>query len=228
MKISIGVLTASALLHRKFVQSIMSLIYPSGVESNINILEGYQIPFARNRAVKNALKNNSDYLFFIDSDMVFPSDTLKRLLAHNVDIVNVLAFRRIEPHYPCIFDWNEENKCYITSDYSKKPGGLMKVDACGMPCILIKMDVFKKMSEPWYYYRDNLFSSDLTFCENAKKAGFDINVDTSLKVGHIGEEKVINEEYYLKHLSPESKKEWNENMKFNLRKVREKENSPRE
>lgn len=226
MKISIGVPTSSARLHRKFVQSLMSLSYPQGIDADINILEGYQIPFARNRAVKNALNNNADYLFFVDADMIFPPETLRVLLSHNVDIVNALAFRRIKPHYPCIFNWDESNGCYITADYSKSQKRLLKVDACGMPCILIKTDVFKKMQEPWYYYRDNLFSSDLTFCENAKKAGFDINIDTQLKIGHIGEEKIIDESFYLSHLDKENKEQWYKNMKEFIR--REKENSPRE
>lgn len=228
-RIIIGIPTASALLHRRFVQSLMSLQYPQGVDADINIVEGYQIPFARNRIVQHALELDADYVFFIDADMIFPPDTLKRLLNHNVDIVNALAFRRTSPHYPCIFSWDEENECYITADYSSSKTSLMKVDACGMPCILIKTEVFKKMKQPWYYYRDNLFSSDLTFCWEASKLGYDINIDTFLKIGHIGEEVIIDESFYLNHLSPEEKEKWNLNMKdFLIRNVNtEKENCPR-
>lgn len=224
-KIMIGIPTASANLHRKFVQSLMQLKYPPGADVDINIVEGYQLPFARNRIVQQAIEKNCDYLFFIDADMVFPPDTLLRLLSHNVPMVNALAFRRIKPHYPCIFKWNEKEGSYETVAYY---GGLQEVDATGMPAILIKTEVFKKMKQPWYYYRDNLFSSDLTFCENARKLGYKILIDTDLKIGHIGEEVVITEEYYLNHLSQEAKEQWNKGMREGLASERAdfKENNP--
>ena len=220
-KIMIGIPTASAMLHRKFVQSLMQLGYPPHAEVDINILEGYQLPFARNRIVQNVIEKNFDYLLFIDADMVFPPDLLLRLLKHDVPIVNALAFRRIRPHYPCIFSWNKKEGSYETAEYST---GLLEVDATGMPAILIKTEVFKKMKQPWYYYRDHLFSSDLTFCENARKAGYKILIDTDLKIGHIGEEVVITERYYLNHLSLEEKEKWNKGIRKGLKeKASEKE-----
>ena len=227
IKLMIGIPTASALLHRKFVQSLMSLQYPPNVDVDINICEGFQLPFARNRIVQNALEKNCEYLFFVDVDMVFLPDTLIRLLKHDLDIVNALAFRRITPHYPCIFNWNETEKSYTTVSYST---GLLEVDATGMPAILIKTNVFRKMKEtwpkqPWYYYRDNLFSSDLTFCENARKLGFKIMIDTDLKIGHIGEEIVIDEQFYLSHMSEDAKKEHNEGVRQFLSREKLNDNS---
>jgi len=227
IRIMIGIPTASALLHRKFVQSLMSLRYPPNVDIDINICEGFQLPFARNRIVQNTLEKNCEYLFKSIADMIFPPDILIRLLNHNLDIVNALAFRRTKPHYPCIFNWNETEKSYETVSYST---GLLSVDATGMPAILIKTDVFRKMKEtwpnqPWYYYKNNLFSSDLTFSENARKLGYKIMIDTDLKIGHIGEEIVVTEEYYLNHLSPEEKEKHNQGIRDFL-KVDGKKNDP--
>ncbi|MCP6720491.1 MAG: hypothetical protein KJI72_04210 [Patescibacteria group bacterium] len=225
IKITIGVPNSNEYLHRRFVQSLMSLQYPINAEIDFNMIFGYQLPFARNRIVQEAMKNGSDYIFFIDADMVFPADMLTRLLKHDVPMVNALAFRRIKPHYPCIFKWNEKEGCYETSAYTK---GLLEVDATGMPAHLIHIDVFRKMKQPWYYYRDHQFSSDLTFCENAKKLGYKILIDTDLKIGHIGEEIVITEEFYFNHLSPEAKEEWNKDMREHLKSQRAdfKENNP--
>ena len=214
----IGIPMSSEMCHRKFMQSLLSLQYPANAEIDINIVSGYQLPFARNKIVQDALKKNCDYLFFIDADMVFPHDSLIKLLKHDVDIVNALAFRRIAPYYPCIFKWDAEKKCYETIDYSGNPRGLLSVDATGMPCILINLDIFRKMTPPYYYYRDHLFSSDLTFCENVKKLGYSIWVDTSLQIGHISEEIVVDESFYLNHLQPEEKEKWNAGMTQNLEK----------
>lgn len=215
LKIMVGIPTASALLHRKFVQSLMSLQYPQNADIDINIIEGYQLPFARNRIVQNCLEKNCDYLFFVDSDMIFPPGTLVRLLNHQLDFVNSLAFRRIKPHYPCIFNWNKKENSYETVQYSK---GLLEVEATGMPAVLINAEIFKKMkevwpSQPWYYYRDNLFSSDITFCENARKLGYKIMIDTDLKLGHIGEEIVIDEQFYINHMNEDAKKQHNEGIR---------------
>lgn len=188
----------------------MALKYPENTDIQFSQIFGMQLPFSRNKIVKDALENGSDYLFFIDADMVFPPDTLTKLLNHNKNIVNALAFRRTKPYYPCIFKWNNKEKTYETMSYTN---GLKKVDATGMACMLIKTDVFKKMDKPWYYYRDHLFSSDITFCENARKLGYEIFADTDLKIGHIGFEKVINEKYYLNSMSPESRKKWNKGMR---------------
>ena len=227
IRIVIGIPTASDMLHRKFVQSLHCLQYPTNVEIDINIVSGHQLPFARNRIVQHSLETNADYLFFVDADMIFPPDTLVRLLKHNLDIVNALAFRRTKPNYPCIFNWSETEKSYTTVAYTT---GLLEVDATGMPAILIKTDVFRKMKEiwpnqPWYYYRDHLFSSDLSFCENARKLGYKIMIDTDLKIGHLGEEIVVTEEYYLNHLSPEEKEKHNQGIRDFL-KVDGKKNDP--
>jgi len=223
LKIVIGIPTATDYFHRKFAMSLMSLKYPPHSDVDINVVVGAQLPFARNRIVQHALDSNSDYVFFIDADMIFQSDLLIRLFERNLPMVNALAFRRIAPHYPTIFKWDETNKYYETVSYTS---GLKEVDATGMAAHLIKTEVFRKMNKPWYYYRDNIFSSDLTFCENAKKAGFKIMIDTDIKIGHLGSEEVITEEYYINHLSPSEKEKWNANMKDELSKVRanEKEN----
>ncbi len=203
LKITVGVPSATEYIHRKFMESFMNLQYPAGVQVQYAMVYGVQLPFARNHIIEDALKNNSDYLLWIDADMIFTSDLLVKLLLHNKDIINALAFRRVQPHYPCIFKWNTNSQCYETMKYSK---GLLEVDAMGMSACLIKIDVFKKLKKPWYYYRNNIFSSDLTFCWNAKKAGYKLWVDSSLKIGHLGSEKIITEQYYLNHLSIGAKK----------------------
>jgi len=222
IKILIGIPTASNYIHRKFMQSLMSLQYPQNCDVDINIVSGYQLPFSRNRIVQRAIETNSDYVFFIDADMVFSPDLLTNLLKHDVPMVNALAFRRTSPHYPCIFSWNEKESCYETMSYTT---GLLSVDATGMAAHLIKTEVFKKMKEanpdkPWYYYRDDLFSSDLTFCENARMIGYEILIDTDTKIGHIGDENVITEEFYINHLSQKAKDDWNKGMRENIQKIK--------
>ena len=221
LRITVGIPTSTSFFHQKFVQSLMSLQYPPNTDALHSIVTGYQLPFARNRIVEEALKNNSDYIFYIDVDMIFPPDALIRLVNRHVDICHALSFRRTPPHYPCLFDWHDDSKCYETVDYSKGDNNLVSVDAAGSACTLINMDVYKKMKKPYYYYHNDAFSSDLTFSMNAKKLGYDIFIDRTLKIGHIGAEIIVTEDHYLATLSSKSKEEWNKNMKKALK---EKEN----
>jgi len=221
LKITIGTPSATEYLHRRFVQSLLSLEYPENTDVQFSQVFGIQLPFARNHIVQDALKDNSDYLFFIDADMIFPPDILIKMLLHDKDIINALAFRRIEPHYPCIFKFNEKEGTYNTVEYY---GGLISVDATGMSCILIKTEVFKKMKQPWYYYDQHLFSSDLTFCKNALKLGYKVWIDTDLKIGHLGADKIITEQTYLDQLNTENKAKWNAGLRdFMRRRATEKE-----
>ncbi len=220
-KILISILNSSEYFHYRFMQSLHSLRYPKNSDITIQLLIGHQLPFARNRGVQKALSDNFDYIFWLDSDMIFPSDSLERLLQRKKDIIHALSFRRTAPHYPCLFEWREDLKSYETIDYSKKSDDLIECDAAGSACTLINTKVYKQLKAPYYYYRDNLFSSDLTFSENARKIGFVIYVDRTLKTGHIGNASVITEKEYLFSLSNESKKEWNANMQKHLTKEKE-------
>lgn len=208
IKITIGILTASSFLHIEFVKSLMRLQYPGNAEIRFETMEGYQIPFARNQVVENALKNKSDYIFFLDVDMVFPPNVLIKLLSYKKQIVNALAFRRQYPHFPAVFKWNQENNCYETIHY-KQNSGLIECDATGMACILIETSVFKQLERPWYYYKDNLFSSDLTLCSHIKEKNIPIFVDTSTTIGHIGRNVIATEKNYLESKNPESIKKYN-------------------
>ncbi len=208
LKITVGILTATAYFHRRFVESLLRLEYPPNSEVRFDIMEGFQIPFARNRVVEDAFKDNSDYIFFLDSDMVFPPDSLMRLLNHNKSVVNALAFRRQHPHFPAVFKWNKENFCYETIHYQLN-SGLTAADATGMACILIKTEVFKKLKKPYYFYDKNLFSSDLSFCRSLNKIDVPIYIDTNLKIGHLGDNKIATEEDYIRNKNPEAIKKYN-------------------
>ena len=62
-------------------------------------------------------------------------------------------------------------------------------------------EIRAKGRPPSYFRWDEKgFGEDMTFCQDAKKAGARIFVDTSIKVGHIGE-ITITEENFLRELS---------------------------
>lgn len=158
-------------------------------------------PLAREECVKYALNAGCDYLFMIDDDMICPNDLFEKLYRHNVDIVGPLMFTRNPPHkpviYSCMDGWDTvEKQSYFINHYvmNYPKDKLIECDAFGFGCALIKMDVFKKMGAPYFALCSNT-GEDILFCYNAKKHGFRVHVDTSVKLGHLGNPICVTEEY---------------------------------
>lgn len=158
-------------------------------------------PLAREEAAKHALNGNCDYLLFIDDDMICPHDMFEKMIAHDVDIVGALAFTRNPPHkavmYSCVDGYDPiTRQNYFINHYvlNYPKGKLVECDAIGFGCVLIKMDVFKTIPQPWFALCSNS-GEDITFCYEAKKHGFRVFMDTALPVGHLGNPICVTEDY---------------------------------
>ena len=69
---------------------------------------------------------------------------LKGLLAHDVDIVAPLVFRRHAPYEPVLYYFEERGWHRHMVDYPRK--SFFEVGAVGMGCCLVKTSVFKKVN----------------------------------------------------------------------------------
>lgn len=159
------------------------------------------VPYARERLAEGAIEMGCDYLFMVDDDMLAPPDLFYRLAAHDKDIIAPLAFTRNPDHKPVIyetvegFDKTSGNKYGLTRFVMSYPRNqLVQCDAVGFGAILIKTSVLKAMPKPWFFGMEQT-GEDITFCLKAKKLGFQIWMDTSVKLGHLGSSIVITEEY---------------------------------
>jgi len=166
---------------------------------------GVFTPLAREKICEGAIKQNFDYVFMFDSDMSLPVDVLDRLFNHNVDIVSPLAFMRRPPYYPVIFMQRkgiENGKAWFSNHTVKNypKDTLFECDATGFGAVLIKTDVIRKMSPP-YFMSTCGTGEDILFCVNAKnQAKARVFVDTSVKLGHLASRThLITEEVYENH-----------------------------
>lgn len=189
-------------VHNKFVASLMTLLKP-GVGQFIDSV-GSVIHESRNLLVEKALELECTHVLFIDDDMIFPPEALVKLLEHDVDIVCGLAFRRLPPYDPVIFKQHVND--ILATEKIKQ--GLVEIDACGSAFILIKRRVFDKMPNPWYKWGDTSLGiyvesgglgEDLSFSLRAKRMGFKVYCDTDLIITHLGQEKEVTDETYLKY-----------------------------
>lgn len=136
---------------------------------------------ARNALVAQAKAANASHILFLDSDMVFPPDTLDRLVAHHVDIVCATYVRRTGDH-----------AMLGAVDINAKPKGwLNPMLHIPLGCTLIKLSVFDTLPTPWFAYLstpEGTQSEDIYWSLAARRAGHTIWCDPKLtsEVGHIG------------------------------------------
>lgn len=134
----------------------------------------------RERLVSKARENSCTHMFSLDYDMVFDQLTLSLLLANDKDIVTVpYNYRRLP-------------KETMVKTFDGMKESLFKVFGSPLGCSLIKMSVFDKLEKPYFPLETNkngdvIVGEDIGFCIKARKAGFDIWCDPTIKIKHLGE-----------------------------------------
>jgi hypothetical protein len=149
---------------------------------------GSSIALNRMAIADNALAWGADYLLWIDSDHVFPANSLERLLAHNVDIVGVNQPRRAfgQPSTAVIVE-DGQLRFVVTTEAEAKAGLVQPVTALGLALCLIRSSVFGRMERPWFENWPG--GEDSYFFAKLSKLAVPVHLDHALswEVGHIGE-----------------------------------------
>jgi hypothetical protein len=142
----------------------------------------------RNMAAVSTIKNEFDYLWFIDDDVMIPLDTLERLLACEADVAAASVIIRGYPFNFMAFRYTGINNESLEAmpSYPKDEGAVINVDAVGFSCCLIKRQILEKVPEPWFLTGGN-HTEDIYFCLNARDVdpNCTIKVDTSIDCEHI-------------------------------------------
>lgn len=104
---------------------------------------GLPVADARNMSVRGAIERDCEYVYFVDYDVLVPRDALTRLIARAAPMVGGLYFTKAEPPWPLVLVDG-----HSTMDWT--PGDLVKADATGMGCMLLRVDLLKKLDPPWF------------------------------------------------------------------------------
>jgi len=155
----------------------------------------------RNSAAKAALEMEADYLMFIDDDAVLINHpSLFKELKDKIDndenkhIVMPVVYVRGYPFNPMFFGWanepeREDKLIDFYNDWKDQPvtdNNLLEVAAIGCHTCLIKAEVFKAITEP--FFMTSLYNTeDVYFCmkchDHIENIG--IYVATDMTVGHL-------------------------------------------
>jgi len=182
MKITLAI-PSNRGVRTKTVKSLLDLVAKGGYEFHVIIAEyGYTIAENRNYLSSQAFKNDSEYILMVDDDMVFPNDTLDRLIGHKKDIIGVASNQRKLPIQTTVEPLGG----------GEIPDKVFEVKAVGGGVLLIDMVVFKKMPQPWFSFKTHsngmtMVGEDKWFCDKARGVGFSVWCDPTIIIKHLGE-----------------------------------------
>lgn len=160
------------------------------------------LPVARDTLVNQALQSDCDYIFFLDSDMIFedpqnPNEAINILYQcinkdkSNKDAKIVSGLYRAKQKQGFNYAmWLRVNEKGFGPIY-KWTGNWLEADVVGLGCCLIDLDVFRNIPKPWFYWEvQDGISEDFYFFELAKKHGYNTHIFTDVKLSHLGGLKV--------------------------------------
>lgn len=148
----------------------------------IDRIGGNQIAYQRNEAVRH---REGDWLLFVDNDCIPSFNALTQLLTVNVPVISGTVLERQVPFEVCATKNVEPHERWKVEDLPQQP---FPVPAVGTGFLLIRDQVFRRMSDPWFRcgkVHPEVIAEDFDFCLRAAELGFPIYLDPRVHIGHL-------------------------------------------
>lgn len=227
-KVSIVCPIAESVPPKVFRDALALIAYSTqnGIEViDIGITERELIDEARNNLVTTFLATSTEWLFWMDADMILPKETIVELFKvaeeKKAKIVTGIYYQRKGKNLPVLWSRGVETEnSGLSGEGSPKSkvnkycGAFMfphpdkkdpfPIHAAGFGCVLVHRSVFETLDYPWFKFIKGQCSEDFYFFVNAKEAGFTAWAVPTLKIGHIADAPVITSDNFYKNA-----KEWN-------------------
>jgi hypothetical protein len=172
--------------------------YPVWRIRGISAIDG-----ARNRMASDALSQGLDELMWIDSDIVFDPDDVEILRQHDLPLVCGIYPKKSRRQFACAFLPEMRQVVFGIK------GGVIELLYCGFGFTLTRRELYETMQQQlrlpvcnqhfqsplvpyfgpmvsgecekaWY------LSEDFSFCERARRCGFRVMADTTIRLWHVG------------------------------------------
>lgn len=192
------------------LKSMMALDH-SGYDLGFVESANPEVAINRNTIVQKFLDHpaRATHLFFVDSDMGFRPDAVKKLLEANKPIVSGVAVQKYSNLWVAK-NWGDlwegfhtvqvdlcprvpmtEPHWIVKDEFKDK---VIPIGATGAACMMIKREVFENVPYPWFYneYNPNAtrqelmsyMSEDISFCYKAEKFGYQTHLHTGVLCDH--------------------------------------------
>ena len=167
---------------------------------------------ARNLLTKDFLESNCTDLIFIDSDINFEPEDVFRLMAWTTDpkkgiVAGVPRVRGEERVYITALEYDDNQELTMNSM------GLVRAERVATAFMMVRRDVFETLVEAhpeWTYYdkksdrmlpaifdfkltEEGYMGEDFLFCDRAREVGFEVWIDPTIKLGHMGVQEFLGD-----------------------------------
>lgn len=211
MSIMIGLPCGGGVVSEKTTLGLFNLgkaLVRNNIDHGLLTLANSSLITQARSKIANFFVNNTEheYLFFLDSDIGFEPQDVIKLLSHQVPIVSGAYPMKIIP----------ERYCIDVSQPEQRQGDLLKINGNGMGFVLIHRQVFldiakqypglkyvpsdyhsdtphtsAEMNNSYHYFAEHksqngFMSEDKSFFHRASQVGYNIWLDTSIRLNHTG------------------------------------------
>lgn len=160
---------------------------------------------ARNLLVQDFLETDATDLLFIDSDINFEPEDVFRLMAWASDpkkgiVAGVPRTRSTDKVYIATLDYDENHELTMNGM------GLVRAKRVATAFMMVRREVFVRLVDDnpeWNYYDnrsgrmlnavfdfkvtdEGYMGEDFLFCDRAREAGYEVWIDPTIKLGHMG------------------------------------------
>lgn len=223
------------LVHGDFAECVFDMLaYDNGLHNRIingpdlrrlSFKSGTNVATARNKIVEQFLAyGQAEWLFMLDTDMIFPADVVERLLEYadpdKAPIVGGLCFGfdeqgLVQPTLYDMFPGEGTEEVQFMRYQEWKPDSMMQVVATGAACLLIHKSALERIRDtedpnhpgrkgfnpayPWFQeaeFQGRIIGEDITFCIRANQCGVPVHVNTAIQIGHIKERVLTMDGYF--------------------------------
>ncbi len=166
---------------------------------------------AANTAFTSAKTEKLDGIMWVDSDMRFDPMMMVRLLStvkeNRLDFLSGTYHYRQAPYLPVFYTYDSrQGKYRQAEDYVDDV--IAPAGACGFGFVWTSVATLRAIYESRHFDRKQGWfpdtrdvggqGEDFNFCDQARKAGIQLYVDTGVQLGHSGDGEVITREHFRK------------------------------
>lgn len=184
------------LCHTDFLRSLLGL--EAVGEAQYTFAQGSLVYDARNRLAEAAINGGFDRVLWLDSDMIFPRDLMRRMHGHldaGLQMITGVYSTRKPPIRPTLYSeltlTQAPGEKFATPGHkqiTELPKEPFTVAGCGFGCVMVTVDLLRRVWETYGagFTPASGFGEDLSFCLRVSDLGEKIWCDPGIVCGHVG------------------------------------------